>query len=69
MNPPFPHAPRVRITVDDGACLARPCLELPVPWEASLVLPPLQPFAYQLPLELAQVSCADSYPPGQLFLG
>jgi flagellar hook capping protein FlgD len=64
-----PRAPRVRVTIDDQACLGRPCRMMPVPWRASVMLPPLPPLGYQLPLEVARVSCRDSYPPGELFVG
>ncbi len=59
--------PRMRLIVDDGGCLARPCAIGPVPWSASFMLPELPPMAYRLPLELAVVSCSDTFPPGQLF--
>ncbi len=59
--------PRVRIIVDDGGCLGRPCAEVLVPWQAFVKLGPLPRGSYMLPVELAQVSCSDSFPPGQLF--
>jgi len=65
---PLPHSPRVRVTVDDMACLLRPCIEEPVRWSASVKLPPLPPFDYKLPVEVAQVTCSDSFPPGHLFV-
>ena len=63
--PPLP--PTVRIIVDDGACMGRPCFNRPEPWFASVNLPPMPPGGRRLDVELAQVSCSDSYPPGRLF--
>jgi flagellar hook capping protein FlgD len=65
---PLPHAPRVRVTVDDQACITQICRMMPVPFRAEVTLPPLPPFAYKLPVEVARVSCRDSYPPGDLFV-
>ena len=66
---PLPHAPRVRVTVDDQACIPQICRMMPVPFSAEATLPPLPPFAYKLPVEVARVTCRDSYPPGDLFVG
>ncbi len=64
---PLPEPPIVRLIVDDTGCLKRPCLDVLVPWAATVKLPPLPARGYNLMVELAQVSCSDSYPPGQLF--
>jgi hypothetical protein len=64
---PMPEPPIVRIIVDDGGCLGRPCANVPVYWSAAAMLPPLPVRDYQLMVELAQVSCSDTYPPGQLY--
>ncbi|MGH7730229.1 MAG: FlgD immunoglobulin-like domain containing protein [Candidatus Eiseniibacteriota bacterium] len=61
-----PPPPTVRIIVDDGGCLGRPCLAVPTPWSASVRLPPMVSGDYVLEVELAEVSCSDTYPPGQL---
>lgn len=63
--PPLP--PTVRVIVDDGGCLGRPCLVQPVRWTAAAMLPPWPPGAYPLAVELARVTCSDTYPPGDLF--
>ena len=63
--PPSP--PIVRFIVDDGACLGMPCINQPVPWTASAMLPPQLAGRYALQVELAEVSCSDTYPPGKLY--
>ena len=63
--PPLP--PTVRIIVDDGGCMGRPCSQQPVPWSAAVRLPPMVAGSYTLPVELAQVTCSDTFPPGQLY--
>jgi hypothetical protein len=63
--PPLP--PTVRVIVDDGGCLGRPCSRQPVPWTAAAELPAWPPGAYPLTVELARVTCSDTYPPGDLF--
>ena len=62
-----PQPPTVRIIVDDGGCLGRPCVRVDVLWEASVMLPPWYAGEYRLDVQLAQVSCSDTYPPGQLY--
>jgi len=62
-----PPLPTVRIIVDDGGCLGRPCVLRDVPWSAHVMLPPRGPGADVLPVELAQVTCSDTFPPGQLY--
>lgn len=64
---PMPGVPTVRLTVDDGGCLGRVCLPGPVPWSTTVNLPPLPPGDHGLRVELAQVSCSDSFPPGNLY--
>lgn len=64
---PMPEPPIVRIIVDDRGCLALPCARVDVPWTATVKLPPLPGRDYRLMVELAQVTCADTFPPGQLF--
>ncbi len=62
-----PPPPTVRIIVDDGGCLDMICAQVQVPWSAQVKLPPQLAGSYQLKLELARVSCSDTYPPGQLY--
>lgn len=62
-----PPPPTVRIIVDDNGCQRRPCSDVQVPWFTTVFIPAMSPGAYELPVELAQVSCSDTYPPGQLF--
>lgn len=62
-----PPPPTVRIIVDDNACQRRACNEVPVPWFTTVFIPAMLPGVYELPVELAQVTCSDSFPPGQLF--
>ena len=62
-----PPPPTVRIIVDDGCCYDRLCVPNPVPWGAFVKLPPMASGDYRLQVELAQVCCADTYPPGQLY--
>mgnify|MGYP001615481924 CR=1 FL=1 len=64
---PLPQPPVVRIIVDVTGCHRRPCADVQVPWAAAVTLPPLPARGYNLMVELAQVSCSDSFPPGQLF--
>ena len=62
----FPSAaPVVRILVDDGGCLGRPCVIGEFPWEHGLRLPPLPVGASMaaLRVEVYQASCTDSFPP------
>ena len=54
---PMPHAPRLRLTVEDCACCAFVCTPEPQPWRASIKLPPLPAFDYALPVELIHTSC------------
>ncbi|HYM81904.1 MAG TPA: FlgD immunoglobulin-like domain containing protein [Candidatus Limnocylindria bacterium] len=54
---PRPQPPIVRLIVDDGACLDRPCLIGPIPWRGTATLPPLPPGQYPLMVELAEVTC------------
>ena len=64
---PIPGPPIVRIIVDDGGCLGMPCINIPTSWSAAAKLPPLSAHDYYMTVELAQVSCSDTYPPGQLY--
>ena len=61
-----PPPPIVRVIVDDGCCLGRPCFSSPTPWSAAVKLPPMVAGDHRLDVELAQVCCSDSYPPGEL---
>lgn len=54
----------VRVTVDN-ACCAR-CEPGPTPWQAHIALPGLPSDFYLLNLEMAEICCADSFPPGVL---
>ncbi len=62
-----PPPPTVRIIVDNGCCLGMPCSNVPVPWSAAALLPPWLPGDHRLDVELAEVCCSDTYPPGQLY--
>lgn len=64
---PMPEPDVVRIIVDNGGCLGRPCINIPTYWSAAVMLPPLPARDYHLMTELAEVSCSDTYPPGQLY--
>lgn len=64
---PIPQPPTVRLIVDDGACLGRPCLVGPVPWEARATLPPLLRGSYGLNVEVAKVSCDTVVDPAHLY--
>lgn len=64
---PLPAPPIVRITVDNNACILQICPAVPTYWSAAIKLPPLPARGYNLGVELAEVTCADSYPPGRLF--
>lgn len=55
--------PTLRIVIDDRACLDRVCLARPTPWKATAVLPALPAGDFRLRVEVAHVSCADSFPP------
>jgi hypothetical protein len=54
---PLPHSPRIRLTVEDCACCLIVCTPDPVPWGTSVLLPPLPPMDYKLPIELVRTSC------------
>jgi hypothetical protein len=62
-----PPPPTVRIIVDDRACLRIACGQTTVPWAASVRLAPLLAHDYELRVELAHVTCSETYPPGELF--
>ena len=57
-----PFAPWVVVSVDDGACLDRPCIPERWEWHGGVVLPPLPPGPYSLDVAVVRVSCADSLP-------
>ncbi|MBI1798965.1 MAG: T9SS type A sorting domain-containing protein [Candidatus Eisenbacteria bacterium] len=59
---PLPHPPIIRLLVDDRACLEIPCREGPIAWSASVTLPGLPARDWLLPVQLAKVSCSDSFP-------
>src|SRR5262249_35552902 len=59
---PLPQPPIVRVLFAHTNCLGRPCSDLLVPWMASVDLPPLPPAAYNLIVEVAEVSACDSIP-------
>ena len=54
--------PLLQILIDDGGCLARPCIAMPVAWSAEVKMPPLPPGLYVLPIQLGIASCTDSFP-------
>ncbi len=59
-----PLAPWVRVIVDDGACLGRPCVGGPHPWSGAITLPPLPEGLYPLEIALIREHCpSDSIPP------
>ena len=43
--------PRLRLVFEQPTCLGRPCIIAPVPWSATVKIPPLPPGAYMLPVE------------------
>lgn len=58
-----PGPPIVRVLVDDGGCLGRPCQLGSFPWTRELTLPPLPPDdSYGLLVETYQTTCSDSFP-------
>jgi hypothetical protein len=59
---PLPHPPLVRILVDDGACLGRPCVGGEFPWSERLKITGMLPGAYRLPVKLGTASCTDTFP-------
>jgi flagellar hook capping protein FlgD len=59
--------PLVRIIVDNGCCILALCDANPQPWSATVKLPPMISWDYySLAVELAEVCCSNTYPPGQL---
>jgi hypothetical protein len=58
--------PGVRVIVDNGCCLGRPCGNIPTPWSATIKLPPRAPGDQWVNVELADVCCSETYPPGEL---
>ena len=59
---PGPTPPIVRILVDDGGCLGRPCVLGNFGFSVSATLPGLPPGAYLLPVEVGTASCTDTFP-------
>lgn len=59
-----PCPPEIRLLFDDGGCLGRPCVALPVPWEHRVALPPLpaDPVPYGVVVGGSVVTCSDSFP-------
>ncbi len=60
---PSPVPPIVRLVVDDGSCLDRPCTVVPVPWHAAITLLPLPAGSYELIVELEVTDCTEPPPP------
>lgn len=60
----WPCLPIIRVLVDDGGCLMRPCANVVTPWSAELLLPPLPTGRYMQQVEMAVVTCSDSFPDG-----
>jgi hypothetical protein len=58
-----PFAPYVRVLVDDGGCLGRPCISGRFPWSETITMPPLPQGPYTLSVAMIVVSCSDSFPP------
>lgn len=63
---PIPMPPIVRVIVD-GGCYGRVCNEGRFPWRSVATLPGLPTGDYNLMVQLAEVSCSDSIPPGNLY--
>jgi hypothetical protein len=55
--------PTLRVVVDNGCCLGRPCAVGPKPWNAIVMLPPLPGGSYALSATLAELCCSDVVPP------
>lgn len=52
--------PPLRVVFSRPSCLGRPCILQPVPWSATVKLPPLPPGPYGLPVEaIALDPCPD----------
>jgi hypothetical protein len=66
---PLPAPPLVRLVVDDGGCLGRPCAQVITPFEAAATLAPLPArlSPYALPLQLGISSCGGPIPPDRLY--
>jgi hypothetical protein len=58
--------PTVRILLDDGGCLERPCAMVVQPWSVDTVLPGLPPGGYRLPVQIGVVTCSDSVDPTRM---
>jgi hypothetical protein len=58
--------PTMRVLIDDRGCLGRPCIVDSIPWSARVLLPPLPPGNYNLPVEVAVATCTDSFPDDSL---
>lgn len=52
--------PWVRLIVDNGCCLGRPCSTVEQPFEAYIKLPPLPAGFYPLTIQVPEVCCTDS---------
>ena len=71
----WPCLPYVRVLVDDRGCVAPPlepppCAVNPTVWTTDvLTFGPLPAGAYSLPIQLAVVSCSDSFPTSGYFSG
>ena len=61
---PIPHPPIVRVVVDDQGCVLPLCRPIMTPWSASVTMPPLRGGGYSLALQVVQVTCTDTVPPG-----
>jgi hypothetical protein len=57
-----PCVPEVRLLVDDGGCLGRPCVMDSVPFKAGITLGPLPAGDYVLGVSQFVASCTDSFP-------
>ncbi|MEO5619240.1 MAG: FlgD immunoglobulin-like domain containing protein [Candidatus Eisenbacteria bacterium] len=59
----YPCAPMVRLLVDDGGCLGRPCVAGPFAWKRELVYGPLPAGNYQQTVLISNGTCLDTFPP------
>ena len=56
---PMPEPPIARVYVAINDCMEFPCNDLPIPWEASTMLPGLPSRNYNMIVELAEVGWCD----------
>ena len=66
---PLPRPAIVRVVVGTNTCLERPCLQVLVPWSATVRIPGLPPGDAELPLQVQMVTvdCQGTVVSGDLF--